>query len=256
MKGRRESDHTILGTCFTPPINEQCLKVTPSHLGDIDVYAARNPLARPKHGQFGPAQARPDPVQSVPGLARPAPRARAWAVTPARGLARPGTELAGRPGSGPLTPTIEPNRPAHSPRAPPVAQSPTPNPPYTRSRTLAPIFPLGRRLPTFAACPPPHRSSAPSPRRRGGPLRPALPRPVMDGSTPPPPASALGSGSRSVNTRLSPSAATLSGQRAPPSPVWRRRPLLSDLRRSSTPLRPPAAGAPLLSDLHRRCGSP
>ena len=60
----------------------------------IDVHAARSPLAHPKHGQFGPAQARPGPVQIVPGLARPAPRARAWAVTPARGLARPRTVAA------------------------------------------------------------------------------------------------------------------------------------------------------------------
>ena len=28
MKGRSESDHTTLGTCLTPPINEQPLKVT------------------------------------------------------------------------------------------------------------------------------------------------------------------------------------------------------------------------------------
>ena len=72
----------------------------------IDVHAARSLLARPKHGQFGPAQARHGPVQTVPGLARPAHRARAWAVTPARGLARLSTELAARPDIGPLTPQI------------------------------------------------------------------------------------------------------------------------------------------------------
>ena len=68
-------------------------------------HAARDPVARPEARFFGPAQTRPGPVHFVPGLARPVSRARAWAGTPARGPARPGTELAGRPGRGPLTPT-------------------------------------------------------------------------------------------------------------------------------------------------------
>ena len=67
-------------------------------------HAARDPVARPEARFFGPAQTRPGPVHFVPGLARPVPRARAWAGTPARGPTRPGTELAGRPVSGPLTP--------------------------------------------------------------------------------------------------------------------------------------------------------
>jgi len=53
----------------------------------IDGHAARGPKARPKHGDFGPAQERNDPVETVPGLARPATRAQAW-VAPARGPAR------------------------------------------------------------------------------------------------------------------------------------------------------------------------
>ena len=103
------------------------LKTTLPLVQSIDVHAARSPLARPKHGQFGPAQAWHGPVQTVPGLARPAPRARAWAVTPAHGLARPGTELASRPGSGPLTPTST-AQPSNTPPLPSrVARRPRPS---------------------------------------------------------------------------------------------------------------------------------
>ena len=69
-------------------------------------HAARNPLTWPKHIHFGPAQARPARLRTVPGLARLVNRVRAWAVTPARGLARLSTELVARPDIGPLTPQI------------------------------------------------------------------------------------------------------------------------------------------------------
>ena len=80
----------------------------------IVVHAARSPLARPKHGQFGPAQARPGPLPVVPGLARPVNRARAWAGTPARGLARPGTEFVCWPDKAPITPMVKPTQPIAS----------------------------------------------------------------------------------------------------------------------------------------------
>ena len=49
-----------------------------------DVHAARSPLARPKHGQFGPVQARPGPFPTVPGLG-PSPQLMGW-HGPARSL--------------------------------------------------------------------------------------------------------------------------------------------------------------------------
>ena len=68
----------------------------------LSVYVYRCPCSPQP---VSPPEAWPGTAQIVPGLARPAPRARAWAVTPARGLARPGTKLAGRPDGCPPTPT-------------------------------------------------------------------------------------------------------------------------------------------------------
>ena len=56
----------------------------------IDVHAARGPLARPKHGEFGPVQTRPDLVAYGPELARPEGASRAWASPQARGPPRDG----------------------------------------------------------------------------------------------------------------------------------------------------------------------
>ncbi|CAN6293647.1 unnamed protein product, partial [Urochloa humidicola] len=71
----------------------------------IDVHAACSPLARPKHSQFGPAQAQHGPLPTVLRLVRHDSRAWVWASILARGLARPDTKLIGRPGCGPLNPT-------------------------------------------------------------------------------------------------------------------------------------------------------
>jgi hypothetical protein len=71
----------------------------------IDGQIACSTAARPKAREFGPAQARHGPLYTRPGPARPVYRARARAPTPARQAARPGTELEGQPGSGPLSPT-------------------------------------------------------------------------------------------------------------------------------------------------------
>jgi hypothetical protein len=72
----------------------------------IDGQMARSTAARPKARRFGPAQARHGLVTSVLGLAQPVFRARAWAATPARRADRHDTKIAGRPGSGPLIPTV------------------------------------------------------------------------------------------------------------------------------------------------------
>ena len=63
----------------------------------IVVHAVRSPLAQLKHDQFGPAQAWPGLLSTVPGLAQPVNRVRAWTVTPVHVLARLSKELASRP---------------------------------------------------------------------------------------------------------------------------------------------------------------
>jgi len=55
------------------------------------------------------------------GIARPVNHARAWAVTPAHGLAQPGMELACLPEGGPLTPTIESSQPSPHSQPKPAA---------------------------------------------------------------------------------------------------------------------------------------
>jgi hypothetical protein len=55
---------------------------------NIDGHLARSTAARPKARGFSLAQTQPDPLTTVPGLARPVCRARAWAATLARRAAR------------------------------------------------------------------------------------------------------------------------------------------------------------------------
>jgi len=110
-------------------------------------HAARNPLTWPKHIHFGPAQARPGRLRTVPGLARLVNRVRAWAVTPARGLARLSTELAARPDIGPLTPqiTAQPASPqtiGHNGQRPLGLHTPNPSPrayPVRTARARHPV---------------------------------------------------------------------------------------------------------------------
>ena len=144
-------------------------------------WPARKPFFWP-----GPNLAQPGPFRARAGTARvpcPVSRARAWAGTPARGPARHGTELPGRPGSGPVTPAGQGRGHrgreyiTHPPAAPP-ARNPSPHPHSIPSRP--------RLAPPVAWIPPPLRSPpvtlAPIP---AGERRPARPHPL------PPPASRL-----------------------------------------------------------------
>jgi hypothetical protein len=165
-----------------------CEKIT---IETIVVHAARSPIARPIARFFGPAQTRPGPLPVVLGLARPVNRARAWAVTPARGPARPGTELTGWPVGGPLP---RPNRD----HLPPSASStpPPPSSPQSFPNTSAPSLHL-RRLPPSTVhpllqAPPLHLRGFDASAARGSPA-PALPfgLPLHRTERPPPSLSSL-----------------------------------------------------------------
>ena len=162
----------------------------------------------------------------MPGPARPAPRARAWAAPPARGPARPGTEVAGRAVGGPLTFTG--HSPAHT------------HPLQTLDLSLP--DPPGR---------PEWRSPAPSPRKRSAPrsssprLRPAAcgpwpPRPPpllaveIRRRAPPAAPYPLLLPPRPAAPRLRPAARGLLGSAPPPrrTPPPRLRPALCPAGRS------------------------
>jgi hypothetical protein len=100
--------------------------------------------ARTEARCFGPAQARYGPQSTVPGLARPASCARAWAATPACWVARPDT-------TGTLTASWGPHNPTHvyneHQTLPPRSSSQSDSPTTAASRSsrphhgLPPLFP-------------------------------------------------------------------------------------------------------------------
>jgi len=59
----------------------------------IDEQKARGPVARPKHGRHGTAQARHGPEDTGPGLGTARVPGRAWAARQARRVARHGPQL-------------------------------------------------------------------------------------------------------------------------------------------------------------------
>ena len=62
-------------------------------VGPIDEQKARGPVARPKHGRRGTAQARHKPEDAGPGLGTARVPGRAWAARQARRVARHGPQL-------------------------------------------------------------------------------------------------------------------------------------------------------------------
>jgi hypothetical protein len=94
-------------------------------------------MARPKAWDFGSAQARHSPFISVPGLACPAYRVRAWAANPARRAARPATMLASWPANDPhiTTSCINNHNTSQNPNPihPTATQDSTPLPPRNPS---------------------------------------------------------------------------------------------------------------------------